>query len=508
MRHVFRTVPIALAVTLLAGLVFTQAPPPGPSMLHPNLTVAPVVSNLTTPISMAFLGANDFLVLEKNTGIVKRIVNGAVQSTVLDLSVNFNSERGLLGIALHPNFPTTPWVYLFWTCHSTAAPANPFFPDETRCLDANIFGPDVNDVLNVPLLGHRLDRFIWNGSALTYDRNLIMLRAFQNDGGDIPPGQNDAAQPPRGNHNAGVLRFGPDRKLYLIFGDQGRRGRLQNTLDINPDDQFGGPEPDNAHFSGVVIRLNDDGTTPTDNPFFAAGAAQGGEAGANIQRIFTYGVRNSFGMAFDPRSGSLWYQENAEDAFDEINRAEPGLNGGWIQVSGPASRVAQYREIETTSLHGNETFPNLQQFRWGPERIATTPAQALSRLLMLPGAHYKDPEFSWKFVIAPAGLGFMNGRGIGPQFDGDMFLGLAVPLPFGGPLLHLQLTGNRQKIAVDNPALEDRVDDNADFNQLTESASFVIGRDFGIVTDIHTGPNGNLFVASLSNGAVYEVKRK
>ncbi len=83
---------------------------------------------LITPISMAFLGANDFLVLEKNTGQVKRVVNGAVQGTVLDLGVNFASERGLLGIALHPNFPSNPGVYLFWTCRSTALPADPFLP--------------------------------------------------------------------------------------------------------------------------------------------------------------------------------------------------------------------------------------------------------------------------------------------------------------------------------------------------------------------------------------------
>ena len=69
-----------------------------------------------------------------------------------------------------------------------------------------------------------------------------------------------------------------------------------------PDDQFGGPEPDNAHFSGVILRLNDDGSTPEDNPFFAAGAGMGGEVGADFQSIFAYGVRNSFGMAFDPRS--------------------------------------------------------------------------------------------------------------------------------------------------------------------------------------------------------------
>src|SRR6267378_1380747 len=109
------------------------------------------------------------------------------------------------------------------------------------------------------------------------------------------------------------------RQLYLFMGDQGRRGWLQN-LPHGPfltapqvDDTFGGPAPDNAHFTGVILRLNDDGTTPTDNPFFAFGAALGGEAGANIQKIFSYGHRNGFGMAFDPVSGSLWETENADD---------------------------------------------------------------------------------------------------------------------------------------------------------------------------------------------------
>lgn len=78
----------------------------GPEMLVPNLGVRTTISDLVTPISMAFLGNNDFFVLEKNTGQVKRVVNGAVQSTVLDLGVNFASERGLLGIALHPSFPS------------------------------------------------------------------------------------------------------------------------------------------------------------------------------------------------------------------------------------------------------------------------------------------------------------------------------------------------------------------------------------------------------------------
>jgi hypothetical protein len=77
----------------------------------------------------------------------------------------------------------------------------------------------------------------------------------------------------------------------------------------------------------------------------------------------------------------------------------------------------------------------------------------------------------------------------------------------GGYLFRFNLTGNRTKIAVDDPRLEDRVADNAAKNDLTESESLLIGRDFGVTTDIETGPNGDLFVASISNGAIYEISR-
>ena len=82
------------------------------------------------PTSMAFLDYDDFLVLEKNTGKVQRVVNGQILGQVLDLAVNSASERGLLGIALHPGFPRNPRVYLFWTCRSMRAPASPFMPDQ------------------------------------------------------------------------------------------------------------------------------------------------------------------------------------------------------------------------------------------------------------------------------------------------------------------------------------------------------------------------------------------
>ena len=505
----------ALVPVLLAGPGSTvTAQAGGPTMLHPRLDVRTVTSGLVTPITLAFLGPNDLLVLEKNSGKVLRVVNGAVQGTVLDLGVNFASERGLLGIALHPNFPANPGVYLFWSCTGTPPPPeNPYFPVEQQCSDDVMFGPDTDNILAVPLLGNRVDRFVWNGSALVYDHNLTKLLSFQNDGAPVPPGQGDSEQPARGNHDGGVLAFGPDGKLYVLFGDAGRRSQLQNlpsgptpsgTGTPVPDDQFGGPMPDDAHFSGVILRLNDDGTTPTDNPFYAVGGSIGGDVGANIQQIFAYGVRNSFGMAFDPLSGKLWDQENGEDAFDELNIVEPGFNSGWIQIIGPASRVAEFRQIETTSLH-HEDFPNLQQFRWPPANIATTPAEAMSRLFVLPGSRYSDPEFSWKHVLAPAAIGFVDSRELGPQFFGDMFVGFSVPEPLGGPLFHFNLTGNRRAIGVDDPRLEDRVADNVTFHDMTESESLLIGRDFGVVTDIKSGPNGHLYVISLTAGAIYEI---
>lgn len=514
-RH--RSLFYVLTGVLLLGFLMTGSPAPGnkteaqsaPFMLDPNLLVGTLLSGLFTPISIAFPGPNQLFVLEKNTGQVKYLANGSLK-TVLDLAVNNSSERGLLGIALDPNFATNHFVYLYWTCQAAPPPPdNPFFPTATVCPDTPQLGGDSDNILGVPLLGNRVDRFIWNGTSLTWDRNLIKLRAFQNDGAPTPPDQGDAAQPPAGNHNGGVIRFGPDGKLYIIMGDNGRRGQLQNLPSGPtetglgtpvPDDQFGGPTPDNAHFTGVVIRLNSDGTTPTDNPFFAAGAAIGGEAGNNIQKIFAYGVRNSFGMAFDPLSGNLWDQQNGDDSFDELNLVDPGQNGGWVQIMGPMSRLAEYKQIETT-------LPpmSLQQLRWPPSRIADSPGEALSRLFMLPGAHYSDPEFSWKYAVAPAGIGFLNSQALGPQYAGDLFMGFAEAEPEEGPLFHFKLTADRRGIASDDPRLADHVADNLEKHDLTESESLIIGKNFGIVTDIQTGLNGHLYVVSLDHGAIYEI---
>jgi len=446
-------------------------------VLDARLTVRTVVSGLNQPTSLAFLGANDFLVLEKATGRVMRVVNGSVQGAVLDLAVNSAAERGLLGIALDPQ--SASGVYLYWTESST--------------------GADSSGLDQVPLLGNRVDRFVWNGSTLTLDRNIIRLRAFQADPG----------QPLRGDHNGGVIRFGPDGKLYIYVGDTGRRGWLQN-LPCGPtascpgvtalDDQFGGPAPDNAHLTGAILRLNADGSAPADNPFYGAGAAIGGEVGANIQKLFVYGVRNGFGMQFDPLSGQLWAQENGDDSFTKLDRYEAGQNSGCVQIRGPANRIADYKAIEVTQFGGN-----LQQLRWPPTLIADTAAQGLARLFSLPGSHFKDPELSWKYEVAPAGLGFAP-AGLGAEFAGNLFMGSALdPGLQGGFLFRFKLDASRLHLVFGDPRLADRVADNVTKTEITESESLLIGRNFGITTAIEPSPAGTLYVVSFSRGAVFEI---
>jgi uncharacterized protein (TIGR03118 family) len=520
-------------------------PPQGPTMVDPSLTVTTVVSGLDQPTSMAFLGPNNFVVLEKASGKVQHVVNGALAAplqfvtpagaTLPNLPVNNASERGLLGIALDPNFTSNHLVYLYWTESSTGAvsgnlpevgnPNSPFPPGTTKPL------------------GNRVDRFVFDAlhNTLTFDRNLIELHAFQQD--NTHP--IDAGQPQRGNHDAGKILFGPDGKLYIQIGDNGRRGQLQNLASgpFGPgqaDDQFGGPAPDNNHFTGVIIRLNPDGTTPSDNPFAnvtaqqiaqleqQAGvtltAAQLNEVVANIHKIFSYGRRNGFGLAFDPMTGSLWESENGDDASDEMNRITAGSNGGWVQIMGPADRIRDFKQIETsfTPLQGNlplagnlpfsaidpATFlPALQQMRWPPSLIADTPGQARTSLFVIPGSHYDDPEFTWKWAVAPAGIGFV-GNGLGPKFAGDLFVGGSRTFLDGGYLFDFKFDHSRQHFAFSDPRLADKVDDNDYKFDEGESSSLVIGKNFGIVTDIMTGPDGNLYVTSLSDGKVYLITKK
>src|SRR3954466_1985589 len=159
-------------IAILASCVFlhglSRADTTPLVLLDPNLQVTTYIgTGLNQPIGIVFIGPNDAFVLEKASGQVKRVIGGVLQpAPVLDLAVNSNSERGLLSMALHPNFPGTPYAYIRWTQSST--------------------GADSAAVTDVPLLGNRLDRFIWNGVFFVLDRNLVRLRARQTDNVAVP----------------------------------------------------------------------------------------------------------------------------------------------------------------------------------------------------------------------------------------------------------------------------------------------------------------------------------
>ena len=374
-----------------------------PVMTDSALKVRLVVSGLSSPTTMAFIGADDFLVLQKNDGKVRRVIGGVLQSAgVLDVNVDAQSERGLLGIAVHPNFPVTPFVYLYFTETSSADGSN-------------------NGVAN------RVYRFHWNGNALTAPGTLIA---------DLPITSGP-------NHDGGVIAFGPDGKLYIVIGDLNRDGRLQN----NPS----GAAPDDT---SVLLRLNDDGTVPSDNPFFS----QGG----NVAKYFAYGIRNSFGMAFDPVTGKLWNTENGPDAYDEINIVEAGFNSGWRKLMGPDSR------------NGN----------------------SIADLFALTGAHYADPEFSWLEPIGVTAIAFPTSSLFGAVYQNSVFVGDVN----NGNLYRLPLNQARDGFTLSG-ALADLVADS-----VAERESLRIGMSFGGVTDIKLGPDGRVYVVSIGDGAVYAIE--
>ncbi len=368
-----------------------------------SLQVREVVGGLSGPTGMAFIGANDILVLQKGDGRVRRVLNGVLQAgAVLDLAVDSASERGLLGIALHPSFPSTPSVYLYFTESGN--------------------GSDTNG--SVTPAAHRVHRYTWNGSALVNQALITTL--------PVTPGP---------NHDGGVITFGPDGKLYIIIGDLNRNGQLQNIATGAAADD-----------SSVILRLNADGSIPPDNPF----AAQGGA----LAKYYAYGVRNSFGMAFDPVTGRLWDTENGPDRDDEINLVRPGFNSGWRQIMGLDARDPQ----------------------------------SIGNLYQVPGSQYSDPEFSWLNPVGVTAITFLNSTQLGAQYQNDVFVGDIN----NGNLYRFEPNATREGFVLTG-ALADLVADDA-----TERDAVVFGSGFGGISDLEVGPDGALYVLSFS-GRIYAV---
>lgn len=291
-----------LTFSVLAGWTASLAPATaGQTMTDPNLTVSTVVgAGLSEPTTMAFLGLNDFLVLEKSTGRVRRVLGGVLQAApALDVAVNSDSERGLLGIAIRQGSPVR--VFLYYT-------------------EAASDGGTA--------LGNRVYRYDWSPGTGTLINGVLIL--------DLPVTSGP-------NHDGGVLTLDASGRLYVIIGDLNRNGQLQNNA--------GGAAPDD---SSVVLRVNEDGSAAAGNPFTPycsvtttqtcatnANCPGGQTCRTQVARYWAYGVRNSFGLTLDPVTGALWDSENGPDSYDELNRLDAGANSGWNPIMGPDSRDPQ-----------------------------------------------------------------------------------------------------------------------------------------------------------------------
>jgi glucose/arabinose dehydrogenase len=228
---------------------------------------------------MAFLGPNDFLVLEKNTGNVIRIVNGKMlEPPLLHVNVAAQVERGLLGIAIQKsaNIHAPTYVFLYYTEADTS-----------------------NTVI-----GNRIYRYelVNNNQQLVNPKLLLDLPGTPSPGGE-------------GNHNGGKIIIGPDHNVYAIIGDVGdHRGQAENVIN--------GPAFDGT---GGILRITQDGQVPPNPPLGAT---------TQLNIYYAYGIRNGFGMDFDPVTGTLWDTENGPSFGDEINLVQPGFNSGWVKIQG------------------------------------------------------------------------------------------------------------------------------------------------------------------------------
>jgi glucose/arabinose dehydrogenase len=207
------------------------------------------------------------LFVATQTGAMRVVKNDALLSTpFMTLAVDSNGERGLLGVAFHPDFAVNQFVYAYYT-----VPGSP---------------PH-----------NRVSRFTANGDVVTVASELPIV--------DLP----DLSAT---NHNGGAIHFGADGKLYVAVGENANPANSQNlTTPL-----------------GKMLRFNDDGTIPNDNPFFAT---QSGLARA----IWAYGLRNPFTFAVQPGTGRIHINDVGQNTWEEINLGAAGANYGWPGSEGP-----------------------------------------------------------------------------------------------------------------------------------------------------------------------------
>ena len=403
---------------------YAKAPlsPTGPTVNDDTLTVEKVADGLDFPTSMAFLAPNDILVTEKTTGKVMRVTNGFVlPQPVLDVPVASAIERGLLGIAISNQPDGKTYVFLSYTESGD--------------------GVDKSDVdALVDPLGNRLYRYEFVDGRLINPVLLLDLTAIPING--------------RAEHNGGKIRIGPDNNVYYMIGEVGgHRTQAQNIID--------GPAPNGL---GGVLRITQDGgIVDPDDPIFGEGLP--------LNVYYAMGIRNSFGMDFDPLTGNLWDTENGPVAGDEINLVFPGFNSGWVQIQG-------YEDDDL--LENDASEANLTEFG---------------------NSEYADPKFVWTLPVGVTALKFLNSHRLGDQYANNMFVGDIN----NGLLYRFTLNEERDAIFINDTYVgnTELLEDN-EIEDPKENQPLTFGQGFGGITDIQVGLDGYLYILSYT-GSIYRI---
>ena len=232
-------------------------------------------------------------------------------------------------------------------------------------------------------------------------------------------------------HDGGAMVADQDGQVYAVIGDTGRYGPLQNKSLEN----LYPPGITDYLDTSVILRVDPDG------PYYAVG------------------IRNSFGLTIDPVTGNMWATENGDDDFDEINMVPDKFNSGWQKIMGPAT------QSEIDSLVPYEDYV------------------------------YKDPEFSWKQVVAPTGLSF-GGFKETSMYDDSLFVG---DCNFGN-LYRFTLNSDRDGFDFVDPGLHDNLAGDGD-----SIDEIIFGTGFNCITDIERGPDGYLYIVSYGEDTIYRI---
>jgi len=407
----------------------------GPTINDTNLRTQLIFKGLQFPTSMAFLGPNDILVLEKNNGTVHRIVDGKeLPQPLLRVDVANKGDRGMLGIAVARNQTKHDTnVFLYYTESGGGKNGD----DQT-------LSPGVEPV------GNSLYRYELVNSKLVNPQLFF----------SIPP------NPASPYNNGGKVVIGPDQNVYFVVGDLGKfrsqyQGNLNSSLVTKAQNFENGTAVDG---SGGILRLTQDGKPV--NGILGNGYP--------LNLYYAYGIRDSFGISFDPVTGKLWDTEDGPGFGDEINLVQAGFNSGWAKVQG----IWENKGISAARL-GLDTH-NLVDFGGKGK--------------------YRSPELTWNHTGGLTAVAFINSTKLGKKYQNDTFVGDFV----NGYLYHFKLNEKRTGLVL-NGSVADKV-----VKSPGEPRGAIFGRGFSGITDIKVGPDGYLYVLSVqkehnNEGSIFRI---